>query len=316
MNHKNTTQSTSQYAGVDIAKDTLEVDGFQMAPRYDNTSRGISQLIHRASQTKGMHLVFEATGGYEQALLKAAHQAKLTVSLVDARRVRAYATALGLKAKTDKLDARVLTSFGQAMKPAPTPPRASAEEDLAALRQRHTHLSDQLAREKNRQQKSPALIQKSISRMIRHTQKELDLVDQSIRKLIASDPKLSQASAVMQTVCGIGEVTAWTLLAYLPEILDPQTNRGRLASLAGLVPYNNDSGKSQKPRHIQGGRAKIRKTLYMAAKSAAQHNPVIREYVRGLVERGKPYQSALVAAMRKLILHIHALLKNPQNCVA
>ena len=144
--------------------------------------------------------------------------------------------------------------------------------------------------------------------MIRFINKELASIEARIRKLINSKPIIKEQVDVMQLTCGIGEITAWTLMAYLEEI--GTLGRNQLVALAGVAPYNNDSGPKSGKRSIYAGRAKVRKCLYMAAQTAAQHNPVIKPYVDGLIARGKPYKCAMVAAMRKLLIHLQSQIKN------
>ena len=150
--------------------------------------------------------------------------------------------------------------------------------------------------------------------MIRLGQQELARIDGQIRELVKENEPLRAKAQILATVKGVGEVTTWTLLAYLSEMT--HLSRNQLVALAGLAPYNRDSGKSRSKRFIQGGRAKVRKCLYMAARTAARHNPVIKAYVEGLLARGKPYKCALVAAMRKLLIHLQSLLKKHQLALA
>ncbi len=179
---------------------------------------------------------------------------------------------------------------------------------------RRSQLSGHLAREKNRLHKSSAVIRESIKRMIALIEKEIEGIEEEISTLIAEDETFKNNSERLQSVKGVGEITALTLLAYLGEMT--QVNRNQLVALAGLAPFNRDSGKRKAKRAIQGGRAKVRKCLYMAAQSAATHNPVIRDYVTALSERGKPDKCAIVAAMRKLLIHLQSILKYPEKNLA
>ena len=144
--------------------------------------------------------------------------------------------------------------------------------------------------------------------MIAFAQRQLDALDRTIRLHLGKQPRLSAYARQLMCVQGVGEVTAWTILAYLPEIIT--LGRNQLVALAGLAPFNADSCKTSRKRHILGGRAKVRRCLYMAAHTAATHNPVIRPYVQGLLDRGKPYKCAIVAAMRKLLIHLQSNLKH------
>lgn len=179
---------------------------------------------------------------------------------------------------------------------------------------RRSQLSESLAREKNRLQKSPRRIVKSIEKMIRILEKELQIIEKEIKEIIDKDEEMADQNAKMQSVCGVANATSWSILAYLGEITE--LKRNQLVALAGVAPFNHDSGKFKGKRKIEGGRAKVRKCLYMAAQTAANHNPHIKSYVDGLLARGKPYKCAMVAAMRKLLIHLQSLLKNPQKTLA
>jgi len=178
------------------------------------------------------------------------------------------------------------------------------------LLDRRSHLAEQLAREKNRLQNSGRCIHASIAKMIGFVEKEIKAIEKSIRKIVESDAKLEAQAQIATSVVGVGEVTAWTLLANLSEI--EHLSRNKIVALTGIAPFNSDSGKTSRKRRIQEGRAKVRKCLYVATKTAAVHNSVIKEYVDGLRARGKPYKCAIVAGMRKLLIHIQSLLKKHQ----
>jgi transposase len=308
MNQEKET-TTQTLIAVDIAKDSLALRTEEKAFSLSNDKAGLRKLLALLKKMPAPFVVCEASGGYERALMEALHQSSLTVALVNPARVRAFAQSEGIKAKTDPIDAEMLLRFAREKKPRPTPPPDPAISQLAALLDRRSHLTEQLAREKNRLQISPSAIHPSIRRMIAFVEKELDCLNQQVRSLVSQTPHLHSKAGAMLSVCGVGEVTAWTILAYLSEI--SHLGRNQLVALAGVAPFNRDSGKSSKRRSICAGRSKVRKCLYMAAQSAAVHNPVISPYVKGLIARGKPYKCAIVAAMRKLLIHLLSLLKNP-----
>src|SRR5690606_1013877 len=216
--------------------------------------------------------------------------------------------------KSDPIDAHMLLRFAREKKLAPTKAPKPEEAELAALLDRHDHLTEQLAREKNRLQNSPTTIHRSIKKMIRFIEKEIEVIDERIRKLIKSESTMRDHSRIMQSVVGVGEVTAWSILGHLREIT--VVGRNQAVALAGISPFDQDSGMFKGKRRIEGGRAKVRRCLYMAAQSAAVHNPHIKAYVDGLRARGKPYKCAIVAAMRKLLIHLQSILKNPEKCLA
>ncbi len=299
---------------IDIAKETLQVQSAEQSYVLSNDQSGLKKLLKGLKKLEKPFVVCEATGGYERALLAALHEAQIALRLINPARVRAFATSDGIRAKTDKIDAKVLLRFAQQKQLSPTVPPTPEQQQMTALLDRRNHLSEQLGREKNRLQNSPKSIHRSIQRMIRFVENEIEAIDKELRKLINENDSLRAKADLFTSVKGVGEVTTWTLLAYLSEMT--HLKRNQMVALAGLAPYNRDSGKTHSKRSIKGGRAKVRKCLYMAARTAAQHNPVIKPYVQRLVDRGMPYRCALVAAMRKLLIHLQSLLKKHQFALA
>lgn len=305
MNPKNTT-----YIAIDISKATLEVRTGQQSQRFENTPRGIAQLMRHAKKQDTPHIVCEATGGYERTLLEALHEAEITLSLLNPAWVRAFAASEGRKAKTDKIDALMLQRYAEQKQPRPTPRPSPEQRELQALMDHRNHLTEQVTRYKNRLQNCPERTRKYMNGELRHTERSLEQIEAEIRKLVASNAAMQRASQTMQGIRGVGEITVWHILAYLSEIT--QLGRNQITALAGLAPYNRDSGQHSGKRYIGGGREKVRKCLFMAAKTASVHNEHIQRYYQGLMERGKPYKCAIVAVMRKLLLHIKSLLKKDQ----
>jgi transposase len=258
-------------------------------------------------------VVCEATGGYERKLLDFLFKRQIPVSLINPVRLRAFARSEGVRAKTDPIDTRMIMRFAHEKNPPPTLPLTPVRQQLVALLDRRSHLTEQLAREKNRIHRDNGWIKAYIERAIVFVQNELKRIDEEIESLIESDAKLQEQSKRMQSVKGVGKITAWTLLAYLPEL--EHLGRNQVVALAGLAPFNRDSGKFKGRRRIQAGRAKVRRCLYMAAQTAAQHNDVIKAYVEGLVARGKHYKMAMVAAMRKLLIHLQSIIREDQKCL-
>lgn len=298
------------YIAVDIAKDSLQVQAPDYACALPYDRRGLQQLESiLEKQPAATMVVCEATGGYERPLIDFLHRNGRSAALLNPARVRAFARSEGLKAKTDPIDAKMLLRYAGQRQPEPTPPVCPSRRKLAALLDRRSQLTEMLAREKTRLQNTEEVLKKSINKSIRFFKRELESLDKSIEKVVESDDRLQAESTLMQTVKGVGPVTAWSVSAYLGEIT--QLNRGQLAALAGVAPYNQDSGRKVGKRRIQGGRKKVRDPLYMAATVAAVHNPHIKQYVDRLrFEKGKHYKCAITAAMRKLLIHLQSLLKN------
>lgn len=301
------TQQPVHYVAVDIAKSTLQVQDDYKAFEIGNNNSGLSQLLKYLHTCKNPLVVFEATGGYERTMVEFLGKAGVALTMVNPALVRAFARSEGMRAKTDPIDGKMILSFARSKALQSNLRPCQQRSKLGAFLDRREHLVEQLAREKNRQQNSESAIQGSIARMMKVLEKEIAKIEAEIEKLIKSEPDWVAQVEVMTSVKGVGKLTAWTLLAYLGEL--PEIGRNQAAALAGVAPFNRDSGKFTGKRFIQGGRAKVRSCLYMAATSAAVWNPVISPYVARLRERGKPYKCAIVAAMRKLLIHLQSLLR-------
>ena len=303
--------SNIQYIAIDIAKQTLQVQSDLKSLSLNYDEDGLKQLRAFIKQHERPMIIAEATGGYERPLMSMLFKYDITVALINPRLARAFAVSEGIKAKSDPIDANMLLCFAKEKNPRPTEYIGAEREELGALMDRRSQLTEHITKEKNRLDKSPKSICGSIQKMIRILDKELALIEARIAKLIDSNEKMRAQCKLMQTVCGVGPNTAWSILAYLSEITE--LNRNQLVALAGLAPFNRDSGKYKGKRSIQGGRAKVRATLYMAAQTAAIHNPIIKPYVDRLRnDKGKPYKCAMTAAMRKILVHLQSLLKKQQ----
>lgn len=302
------------YIAIDISKSVLEVRTQNHRCSLSNNPTGFEDLVEIADRQDQPLVVCEASGGYERSMIDYLHQKQIAVVQVNPRLIRNYARSEGLKAKTDPIDALMILGFAQEKRLQPGAVPDPRRQKLAAWLDRRSHLTEQLAREKNRIQNSPKYIKGDIEWMIKRIEKGIEVVDNRIRDLVKKDHQLSQEAGLLQSVSGVGPVTAWTLLAYLSEL--GKLKRNQIVALAGIAPYNRDTGRFKGKRKIEGGRAKVRKCLYMAAQTAAIHNPVIKPYVEGLRARGKPYKCAMVAAMRKLLIHLHFLMKNHQLSIA
>jgi transposase len=293
---------------IDIGKATLQVHTTDHALSVPNDSSGWRKIIAIAKAQEHRSLVVcEASGGYECALLDALHHAGVSFRRVNPARVRGFALSEGVKAKTDPIDAGIIHRFAAQKELQPSSPPPPHLQRLSELLDRRHQLASLIAREKNHLELACKQTAASCNRLLRTLERELLRFEELIRELIAREPALLAQARVLTSVSGVGEVTAWSILAYLHEITS--LSRNQLVALAGLAPYNRDSGAFAGKRRIFGGRAKVRRCLYMAAHTAATHNPVIKPYVHRLRERGKPYKCAIVAAMRKLLLHLQSLLR-------
>jgi transposase len=302
---------TPTIIAIDIAKETLQVQTGQDSFCLENSPHGFKALLKRIAGKPDPFVVFEATGGYERPLADFLHGHSIALCILNPRLLRSFARSEGIKAKTDAIDAQMIHRFACSKALRPTLPPTAQERALADLLDRRCQLTEALAREKNRMHKAVnKIVIASLRRCSKTLEKEIALIETEIRKLVAQTRELNDPASIITSVKGVGEVTAWTLLAQLGELT--RLKRNELVALAGVAPFNDDSGKHSGKRYIHGGRSKVRRVLFMAAKSAAQSNPVINPYVQRLIARGKPYKSAITAAMRKLLIHIHSLLKKHQ----
>jgi transposase len=296
-----------QIIAVDTGKDLLQIQTPHHAFSVANDAHGWRKIEEHAAKLQDPLIVCEASGGYERALRSFFAKADRPFRLVNPGRVRAFAASEGIKAKTDPIDAKVIYAFAKEKNLQPMAPLSPEQQKLGQLLDRRGQLVEFITREKNHLEHAGKEASASCKRLVRVLEKEVEKIEGLIRQLIKNHPAMHHQVDLLSTVDGVGEVTAWSVLAYLPEITT--LSRNKLVALAGIAPFNRDSGNTSGKRRIAGGRAKIRRALYMAAHTAATHNPVIRSYVRGLRDRGKPYKSAIVAAMRKLLLHLHSLLR-------
>lgn len=311
--NKPETEPSPVYAGVDISKAVLDVSLAGQSPyQYTNDSVGIAQLVKALKkQLKRAWVICEPSGGYERELLEALWAAGIAVSLVNAARIRAFARAQGLLVKTDEIDASVLREFGEVLHPEALAAPSSQREKLAALVQRREQLVAILSMEEQRlAQSRDAMVRKLSESLIKELQKQIEQFEQIIETQIDDDDTLKGQSERLQQVKGIGPVTASTLLAEMPEL--GKLSRNEAGALAGVAPYNRDSGSLRGRRTIRGGRGQVRRVLYMAALVAARFNPILKTFYQRLLAAGKPKKVALTALMRKLVVLLNHLLKNPE----
>ncbi|MBI5800640.1 MAG: IS110 family transposase [Verrucomicrobia bacterium] len=302
-------KKTSVYAGLDIAKASLQLHLQSKSYDLPNTPEGHAQLIKRLAAIPGGHVICEATGGYERAVVAALHAAALPVSVLNPARVRQFARASGELAKTDPIDAAMLTAFGQAFTPQPTPPRTVTEIKLAALVTRRAQLIEMRVAEAQRADTcADADLCKLFTAWLAHLEKQITKVEALVEALLKEQTPLAAQVQRLDDIMGVGRLTAVMVLATLPEL--GTLNRRQAAALAGLCPYNRDSGQWAGKRCISGGRAEVRRALYMAALSASRSNHLLKPFYDRLIAAGKPAKVALIAVMRKLVVLMNHLLKN------
>jgi transposase len=302
-----------QVVGIDVGKEKLDVgvSGQKRVRVWDNDQAGRAQLSDWVEDREPHLVVVEASGGYEAAIVSELVQRGLEVALVNPTRVRAFARAEGLLAKTDKIDARLIARFGAIMQPEARARRDQAQLELNQWVSRRRQLVLMVSAEKNRLQTAPAAIQVDIVRHIEWLQAEIERLEAQINQAIAHNPTWRETARRVETVPGVGPITASTLVADLPEL--GQLNRQKIAALVGVAPFNHDSGKRRGKRRIFGGRTSVRSVLYMATLSAIRHNPVIKSFYDRLLAKGKLKKVALTACMRKLLVILNTMLKSGQD---
>jgi transposase len=299
------------HVGLDVAKLSLELHLAGKSHPLTNDARGHAQLLKRLRPHPQAHVVCEATGGYEQPVVRALHAARIPVSVLEAGRVRHFARAQGLRAKTDPIDAAVLARYGTLFQPQATQPASPEHQRLADISQRRRQLIETLSAERNRADHYLDPLGLRQTRQLQKTlEKQITQCDEAIAELIASDPVLAHKASRLDAIPGVGPVVAATVLAEMPEL--GQLTKQTAAALAGVAPYNRDSGGQRGLRHISGGRPVVRSALYMAALSAVRHDRILKEFYLRLRAAGKKPLVALTAVMRKLIVLMNHLLKNPQ----
>lgn len=302
------------YVGIDISKDKLDV-----FTRHDNRvhtvandPKSIGELIAELTKQPGkIHIVCEATGGYEKPLLKTAFKANCAISLMNARCVRAFANAMSQHAKTDSIDAKMITHFAEVRQPSPMPEPTPTQEALKALSRRRSSLVTSLTQEKNALQKNSdnTMVKRDIKSCIRGLESRIAKIEKEIDRIVTSDDELKTKRQRMESIKGIGRVFSNAILSELPE-LGLITNK-QASALVGVAPFPKDSGKHKGKRIIQGGRSQLRRSLYMGALSASRFNHVLSEFYKRLMERGKCHHVAVVAVMRKLVCLVNEMFVNP-----
>lgn len=299
------------HIGLDVAKASLAACALGQSRSFAHDPAGCAALIAWLRRLDlPCQVVCEATGGWERPVVCALHAAGVRVAIVNPRQVRAFARSGGRRAKTDPIDAAVLAAFGATHQPRDTPAPSGPQAELAAWVTRREQLQLLLNAETSRQIPGlPKSLTRELKSSIAALQKRLARAHAKLKALLAADPALAARSARLQAIQGVGPGAAATLLGHLPE-LGHLSDRA-LAALAGLAPFNDDSGPRKGQRHIAGGRQSVRSALYMAALSAMRCNPVLKPFCLRLRANGKPFKVALIATTRKLLAALNSCLSNP-----
>jgi len=300
-------------AGVDVAKDHFDLNIYQQTQtqHYAYDTRSIKKCIGVLQKNQVTMVFMESTGGYEIALAYQLQQAGFAISIVNPKRVRAFADAMGILAKTDTIDARVIAHYGATIETPIVTQIDLQEQELKALVARREQLIDMRTAEKNRREHVVGkAVNQSIQVLLQTLEKEIEKVEQKIRDHITQRPELVRKCEIVKSVTGIGDTTASMLVSDLPEL--GRLNKREIAALVGLAPFNKDSGQKQGKRKTGCGRFKVRAKLFFPTLVAIRYNPKIRTFYLRLLENGKTKMVAIIACMRKLLVILNTMVKNNQ----
>ena len=303
-------ETEGRFVGIDVSKVRLDValrpGGASLA--VGNDEGGIRQLVALLGQGQPALVVMEATGGWQEPAAAALAAAGIAVAVVNPRQVRDFARAANRLAKTDKVDARVLAHFGEALRPRLRVGRDAQSQAVEALLVRHRQLVEMLTAERNRLGTTQGAARRSIELHIAWLEEQLQGLDEELHRQVQASEAWAEQDRLYRSVKGVGEVTSLTLLAELPEL--GRLNRKEIAALVGVAPFSRDSGQRRGPRVICGGRSGVRGVLYMAAMNATRYNPVIKAFYERLRGTGKKPKVALVACMHKLLTVLNAIARS------
>ncbi len=298
------------FAGIDVAKAHLDlaINGEATCERFRNDDDGIAKLTEQLRARRATLVVLEATGGYQRKVLAELLAAGIAGVAVNPRQVRDFAKALGKLEKTDEVDARVLALFAERIRPETRPVVDETTQEFQALLARRRQLTEMLVSEKNRLHQAIKAVRRSIQAHIDWLKKQLRDTDKDLEDRLRDCPAWNPRVELLESNPGIGRLTSLSLLSEVPEL--GALNRKQIAKLVGVAPLSRDSGTRRGSRAIWGGRASARRSLYMATLVATRHNPVIRDFYARLLARGKAKKVALIAAMRKLLVILNAMLRD------
>ena len=296
------------YIGIDIAKLKFDVSTPQGHFTFENEKTGFQRFLKHIETFENPHCVCESTGGYELPLILFLSKNKIAVSLENPTKVKHFLRSMGNLAKTDKADAEGLMSYGQRMNPREWIAPSKVMLKMHSLMRRREGLIKMLKLEKIffKMEKDRCIL-KDIESHIKVLEKKIEKFEAEVEKLIEGDEKLKQRQDKIIGINGFGRISAMSLICYLPEL--GSLSREKVVALAGLAPYNRDSGQKSGKRYIQGGRALLREKLYMPTSNAMRTNKIIREFAQRLRSRGKAYKVIVIACMRKMLIHLNAQLK-------
>lgn len=297
--------------GIDVSKDRLDVHVHPVGSYFavSRNAEGLDTLIERIAPLGVRAVAVEATGGFETVVAASLGAAGLPVIVVNPAQVRAFAQALGKRAKTDPIDAAVIARFVEATKPEIRPLPDADTRLLADLVARRRQIIQMIVAERQRERQLPTpYLKKSATRLIKALEKELNVLDEAIDDSVRGSPAWREKEYLLKSVPGVGNIVARTLLAEMPEL--GTLNRREVASLAGLAPWTRQSGKWKGKSFTGGGRTATRTALFMGALVATRHNPLLKAFYQRLTAAGKPKMVAIIAVARKLLTILNAILRD------
>lgn len=304
-------KSAEVFVGIDISKDWLDVAVSPSSKEYRVAykRKQLTKFVDEMVRLQPSRIILEATGAYEVEIAEALSNAELPVCVINPRQSRDFARATGELAKTDRVDARVLAEFGRALRPTVRPLASAHARQLREIMDRRGQILETLLAERNRLQRTESkTVKASLRSHIRYLERQLKKIEDALSDQINASPAWQEDVDLLTSVPGVGQLTAANLTILLPEI--GTIGRRQIAKLVGVAPLSRDSGLRQGSRSIWGGRAQVRRALYMSTLVATRYNPVIAALYNRLVERGKPKKVAIVACMRKLLIISNAMIRD------
>lgn len=298
------------FFGIDVSKHKLDVaeHGKSKVYTFGNDEKGREKLAKKLAKHDELLVVMEATGGYEKPILYLLSEYEIPVALINPKRARDFARAVGQNSKTDKIDALILAYMGHCIQPKEYTVLSQKQLELDAMVSRRRQLVKMRTAEKNRLKMAPNdKVRKSIKALISWLTQEIKEIDDEVDRWIDDEEELDIIDGILRSMPGVGEVTSRTLISELPEL--GALNRKQIASLVGLAPYPRDSGLLKGKRVIWGGRGSVRSVLYMAALTAVRSASPLKEMYERLTDAGKPKKVALVAVMRKMLTILNVMVR-------
>jgi transposase len=310
----NLPKDTRYVVGIDVSKEKLDVydkkNGSRVVVNIRFKIMVLLRKLQRNQDGARLHLICEPSGGYEKTVVEAALKAGIDISVVNARQVRDFAKAQGKLAKTDAIDAQVLTDFGTLFNPRLKEAQSPTAKALSAVVRHRDKVMRQLSGQRTALQKiDDRFVRKEMKLSIRCLENSIKRCDAEIKGLIKSDAEMKEKKRRMEQVTGIAQVASSVLIAEVPEL--GKLSEREVSSLIGVAPFNRDSGRWRGTRTIQGGRGRVRRALYMPAMCAIRHNPILKAFYNKLIARNKPHKVAITAVIRKLICLLNRILADP-----